>query len=84
MITVKSDADLEKMRVACRITGDVLKMIEKYVVPGVSTAELDAIIEDFIRSQGGTPNFKHLYGFPASACIRRRHSRSRYSVGKKA
>lgn len=69
MITVKSDADLEKMRVACRITGDVLKMIEKYVVPGVSTAELDAIIEDFIRSQGGTPNFKHLYGFPASACI---------------
>ena len=69
MITVKSDADLEKMRVACRITGDVLKRIEKYVVPGVSTHELDRIIEDFIRSEGGTPNFKHLYGFPASACI---------------
>ena len=69
MISVKSEADLVKMRVACRITGDTLKMIEKYVQPGVTTKELDAIIEDFIRKSGGTPNFKHLYGFPASACI---------------
>ena len=69
MITVKSEADLIKMRVACKITGDTLKMIEDYVRPGVSTKELDEIIEDFIRKNGGTPNFKHLYGFPASACI---------------
>jgi methionine aminopeptidase, type I len=69
MITVKSEADLIKMRVACKITGDTLKMIESYVRPGVSTGELDEIIEDFIRKNGGTPNFKHLYGFPASACI---------------
>ena len=44
-------------------------MIEDYVRPGVSTKELDESIEDFIRKNGGTPNFKHLYGFPASACI---------------
>ena len=69
MISVKSEADLVKMRVACKITGDTLKMIEKYVQPGVTTKELDTIIEDFIRKSGGTPNFKHLYGFPASACI---------------
>ena len=69
MKTVKSEADLIKMRVACKITGDTLKMIEDYVRPGVSTKELDEIIEDFIRKNGGTPNFKHLYGFPASACI---------------
>lgn len=69
MITVKSEADLKKMRVACKITGDTLKMIESYIKPGISTKELDEIIEDFIRKNGGTPNFKHLYGFPASACI---------------
>lgn len=69
MITVKSEKDLEVMRVACRITGDTLKMIEEHIAPGITTAELDRIIEEFIRGEGGVPNFKHLYGFPASACI---------------
>ena len=40
-ITLKSDADLAKMRVAGRLAADVLDMIEPYVVPGVTTAELD-------------------------------------------
>ncbi len=69
MITVKSEADLKKMRVACTIASETFKMIESYVVPGVSTKELDERIEEFIRSKGATPSFKHLYGFPASACI---------------
>ncbi len=69
MITVKSEAELKKMRVACAITGETLKMIESYVAVGVSTKELDERIEEFIRSKGATPSFKHLYGFPASACI---------------
>ncbi len=61
--------ELNKMRRACKVTGDVLKMIEEYIKPGVTTLELDTIIEKFIRDQGCTPNFKHLYGFPNSACI---------------
>lgn len=69
MITVKSENDLVKMRVACKITGDTLKMIEEYIKPGISTAQLDEIIEEFIRKNGGVPNFKHLYGYPAAACI---------------
>ena len=69
MITVKTEQDLKKMRVACRITGEVLRMIEQYVVAGVTTKELDERIEQFIIEQGATPSFKHLYGFPASACI---------------
>ncbi len=69
MITVKSENDLVKMRRACKVTGDTLKMIEEYIKPGVTTGELDEIIESYIRAQGCTPNFKHLYGFPASACI---------------
>ena len=61
--------ELNKMRRACKVTGDVLKMIEEYIKPGVTTLELDTIIEKFISDQGCTPNFKHLYGFPNSACI---------------
>ena len=69
MITVKSEADLVKMRKACAVTGQTLKMIEEFIKPGVTTEELDAIIEKFIRDNDCTPSFKNLYGFPASACI---------------
>ena len=69
MITVKSDADLIKMRKACKVTGDTLKMIAEHIKPGITTAQLDEIIENYIRAQGCTPSFKRLYGFPASACI---------------
>lgn len=69
MIPVKNSSQLEKMRKAGKITGDTLKYIEQFIKPGVTTLELDALIEEFIISQGGRPNFKGLYGFPCSACI---------------
>ena len=69
MIPIKSETDLVKMRRACKVTGDTLRMIEEHIKPGVTTAQLDEIIEKFIREQGCTPSFKNLYGFPASACI---------------
>ncbi|MBR6773777.1 MAG: type I methionyl aminopeptidase [Clostridia bacterium] len=69
MIPIKSETDLVKIRRACKVTGDTLKMIEEHIKPGVTTAQLDEIIEKFIREQGCTPSFKNLYGFPASACI---------------
>ncbi len=67
--TIVNPVELSKMRRACKVTGDVLKMIEEHIKPGVTTLELDALIEKYIRDQGCTPNFKHLYGFPNSACI---------------
>src|SRR2546425_9022462 len=52
--------------------GDILvrtlKLIESKIRPGVTTAELDAAAERFIRSQGATPAFKGYRGFPASIC----------------
>ncbi len=69
MIPVKNSRDLEKMRKAGKITGDVLKYIEEFVKPGVTTLELDARIEEFIKKAGAKPGFKGLYGFPGSACI---------------
>ena len=68
MITVKSKAEIEKMRLACRITRDALLEIEKHIRPGVSTRHLDKIAHDYIISQGAVPNFLHYNGFPGSIC----------------
>ena len=69
MIPIKVGSQIDKMRKAGKITGDVLRFIEPYVVPGVTTLQLDALIEEYIRAQGAVPCFKGLYGFPGSACI---------------
>lgn len=68
MITIKSRSEIEKMRVAGKITGDALRLIEKHIKPGVSTWELDRIAYDFIKKQGATPSFLHYNGFPGSIC----------------
>lgn len=43
--------------------------MKKEVKPGVTTANLDRIAEEFITKHGAKPSFKGLYGFPSSLCI---------------
>ncbi len=69
MIVLKTSRELKVMREACRISAGALQTIGNAVEPGVSTAELDKLAEDYIRSQGGEPNFKNYQGYPATACI---------------
>ncbi len=69
MIPVKTPKEIEAMRVACRISAAALAAGGALVKPGVSTWEIDAAIEETIRSMGGVPNFKGYGGFPAAACI---------------
>ena len=68
MITIKSKSEIEKMRKACKITGDTLKLIEKHIRPGVSTEQLDKIAHDYIISRGATPSCLHYEGYPKSIC----------------
>jgi len=68
MIICKTDSELKLMREAGRIVAETHKTLEKAIVPGITTRELDAIAEAFIRSQDAIPSFKGLYGFPASIC----------------
>lgn len=68
-VSIKSDQEIEQMRVAGRITALTLKELEKAIRPGITTYELDHIAEAFILSQGAKPNFKNYNGFPASVCI---------------
>lgn len=69
MITIKSEEEIELLRIAGEITGSTHNYIKKYIKPGITTKELDKLCEDYILSRGATPSFKGLYGFPGSVCI---------------
>jgi len=68
MIIRKTPEQVEKMAVAGDVLVRCLKMLESKARAGVSTAELDAAAEKFIRSQDATPAFKGYRGFPGSIC----------------
>jgi len=68
VIVVKTPEQVEKIAAAGEILVRTLKLIEGKIRPGVTTAELDAAAERFIRSQGATPAFKGYRGFPGSIC----------------
>lgn len=69
MIAVRHGAELDKMRAANKVVGDALRMIEAYVKPGVTTMELNAVLEEFIVGRGAIPSFKNYHGFPAASCM---------------
>lgn len=68
MIIRKSAAEIEKMARAGRLVRGCLEILAAAVHPGVSTAELDRMAEDYIRSHGAVPTFKGYRGFPSSIC----------------
>jgi len=68
MIIIKTDKEIEYMRQAGKIVGNTLLKLEEVIKPGITTAELDKIAEEYIIKQGAKPSFKGYYGFPASIC----------------
>src|SRR5919109_848228 len=70
MITLKSPREIEIMSRAGRIVADTLDLVRGILRPGMSTEQLDAEAERFIRGHpGAKPSFKGLYGFPKTLCI---------------
>ena len=69
MISIKTQQELEIMRKACKITAAARALAGEMVRPGVTTAQIDKAVHDYILSQGATPSFLHYEGYPASACI---------------
>lgn len=68
MIIIKSDIEIEYMRKAGRLVGETLARLEEVIKPGITTAEIDKIAEEFIIKHNGKPSFKGYHGFPASIC----------------
>jgi methionyl aminopeptidase len=68
MIIRKAAAEVERMARAGEVVADTLALIGERVRPGVTTEELDAVADEFIRAQGGVPTFKGYRGYPAAIC----------------
>jgi methionyl aminopeptidase len=69
MIIRKSQQEIETMARAGAVVADTLALIEESIQPGITTGELDAVAEEFIRSRGGEPTFKGYKGYPAATCL---------------
>lgn len=67
-IALRRAAEIDKLRAANAIVGSTLELLRKETRPGLSLKEMDAMAEDYIRSQGAKPSFKGLYGFPNAVC----------------
>jgi methionyl aminopeptidase len=68
MIQLKTSDEIERMAAAGRILARCHAILRSKARPGVTTADLDAAAERFIRSQGAEPAFKGYRGFPGSIC----------------
>jgi methionyl aminopeptidase len=68
VIIKKSPEEIERMAAAGEILVRTMNLLAGKIRPGVTTGELDAAAEKFIRSQGATPAFKGYRGFPGSIC----------------
>ena len=68
MISIKSDHEIELLRIAGSIVYQTHQYLKPYIKEGITTLELDRLAEDFIRSKGATPSCKGYQGFPATLC----------------
>jgi methionyl aminopeptidase len=68
MIILKTKREIEIMRKAGRLVAQSHELVRKNIKPGITTLELDKLVEDFLRSQNAIPSFKGYGGFPYSIC----------------
>jgi methionyl aminopeptidase len=68
VIIRKSTAEIETMASAGRVVADTIALVGEHLRPGVTTAELNELADEYIRSQGGTSSFLGYRGYPASIC----------------
>lgn len=68
MIIIKTQREVEIMRKAGRIVAGAHDLVKQHIKSGITTKELDEIVEEYIRSCNAIPAFKGYNGFPASIC----------------
>jgi methionyl aminopeptidase len=73
MVHLKSTREIDLMRESAQLVALTLAEVARYIRPGVTTAELDEIADDYIRTRNGVPAFKgYMVGnltFPSTLCI---------------
>ena len=69
MIHVKSEKEIDLIRESCKIVRDTLDFVGSKIQAGMSTREVDELVERYIRASGANPSCLGYGGFPASACV---------------
>jgi len=69
LVQLKSKAEIEKMRKAGAIVGQILVEIADLVKPGATTGDLDLFAQTRTKELGAKPAFKGYHGFPGTMCI---------------
>jgi methionyl aminopeptidase len=69
MIYLKTEEEINLIKVSAQLLGKAHAEVATWVKPGVTTGKLDAVAEEYIRDNGGIPSFKGFNRFPASLCI---------------
>ena len=67
-IEIKSSREIKLMKKSSKVVATVLKEVEDFVTPGISTKDIDDFAERRIRQLGAVPSFKGYQGFPSSIC----------------
>ena len=65
---IKSEEEIELLRIAGKIVGDTHNYLKKHIKPGITTKQLDKLAYEFIISKNATPSFLNYDGYPASIC----------------
>lgn len=68
LIHIKTKEEIELLRQSNQVVAKLLDYLRKMVAPGITTAQLDAAAEEFIKKHGATPTFKGYAGYPACIC----------------
>ncbi|MDR2823905.1 MAG: type I methionyl aminopeptidase [Prevotellaceae bacterium] len=69
MIFLKSDEEIELLRISNQIVAKTHGEMAKIIKAGVTTKYIDKIADEFIRDNGATPGFLNYNGFPGSVCV---------------
>ncbi len=68
MIFLKTEEEIELLRLSNQLVAKTLAEVAKIIAPGVTTMQLNNRADEFIRDNGGVPNFLNYGGFPGSIC----------------
>ena len=69
MIIIKSRQEIELMREAGKVTGEILRDLEGFIKPGIATIEIDRFVEKAVKAAGMSAAEKGYCGYPASICV---------------
>lgn len=69
MIIVKSQQEIEKITLSCRIVAEILEALKTFVKAGISTADIETYVDKEIEKRNAIPAFKGYRGYPSSVCV---------------